>query len=290
VGAIKVTTALLKHWPLPTISTDGDKEQRGRVLVIAGSDEMPGAATLSAIASLHAGAGKLAVATSLAIRSLVAQSLPEARVIALNELHKAAAQMPAANDAILIGPGMESELDLHDFISSVEAEQPAAKWVLDAAALNAIHRLRIDNKEMSVRRVLTPHAGEMANLLNIEKQQVQERAAELASESARRWHACVVLKGAITYIAMPNGQLWVHQGGDAGLATSGSGDVLAGIIAGLLARGAACDQASAWGVTLHALAGKAAASQCGGNVGYLARDISRHVPAIIRQLDATLVQ
>jgi hydroxyethylthiazole kinase-like uncharacterized protein yjeF len=130
------------------------------------------------------------------------------------------------------------------------------------------------------RVLLTPHAGEMAKLTGLTKDAVVADPAAVAARAARRWNAVVALKGSVTYVATPAGRLWCHQGGNVGLASSGSGDVLAGIIAGLAARGAALEQAAAWGVALHAHAGDRLAKRI-GTLGFLAREIGAEIPGLL---------
>jgi NAD(P)H-hydrate repair Nnr-like enzyme with NAD(P)H-hydrate dehydratase domain len=128
--------------------------------------------------------------------------------------------------------------------------------------------------------LLTPHAGEMASLTGARKEVVEASPHTAALEAARAWNAVVALKGAVTHIAAPDGRTWRHEGGNAGLGTAGSGDVLGGIISGLMARGAALEQACAWGVALHAFAGVKLAARY-GTLGYLAREIPGEVPGIM---------
>jgi hydroxyethylthiazole kinase-like uncharacterized protein yjeF len=130
--------------------------------------------------------------------------------------------------------------------------------------------------------VVTPHAGEMAHLTGIAKEDIVAAPEKLAQAAAERWNAVVALKGARTQIAAPGGERWQHDGGNVGLATSGSGDVLAGIIAGLAARGATLAQATCWGVTLHAQAGERLAARM-GMLGYLARELADEIPALLEQ-------
>ncbi|MYM66947.1 NAD(P)H-hydrate dehydratase [Pseudoduganella sp. FT55W] len=133
--------------------------------------------------------------------------------------------------------------------------------------------------------LLTPHAGELASLTGADKDDIRAQPAAAAPLAAQRWQATVALKGALTVIADVNHQEWHHEGGNTGLAISGSGDVLAGIIAGLAARGAPLGQAAAWGVALHAMAGEQLALKHGPQ-GYLAREISTEVPALLRAMAA----
>jgi len=133
--------------------------------------------------------------------------------------------------------------------------------------------------------VMTPHHGEMAAMLDLELADVAARPLELAREFAERSGAVLVLKDADTYVASPEGEVWVHRDGPVGLGTSGSGDVLAGVIAGLCARGASPAQAAAWGVFLHGRAGAALEKRL-GPLGYLAREIAAEVPAAMAKLGA----
>jgi ADP-dependent NAD(P)H-hydrate dehydratase len=132
--------------------------------------------------------------------------------------------------------------------------------------------------------IVTPHAGEMAHLTGGDKRDILADPDRFAISAAERWNAVVALKGARTVIATPgDGKLWQHEGGNIGLATSGSGDTLAGIVAGLAARGATLAQAACWGVALHARAGERLAARF-GVLGYLAREIPAEVPALMEAL------
>jgi NAD(P)H-hydrate repair Nnr-like enzyme with NAD(P)H-hydrate dehydratase domain len=131
--------------------------------------------------------------------------------------------------------------------------------------------------------ILTPHAGEMAHLSGLPKEIIAEAPLAVAMEAAERWNACVALKGAPTFIAMPDGQSWRFDGGSPGLGTSGSGDTLAGLIGGLAARGLPPLQACAWGVLLHARAGDVLARRA-GPLGYLARELPAEVPALMHAI------
>ena len=284
-----VDDAVLRHWPLPVPAREGDKEERGRILVIGGSREMPGAVVLAATAALRAGAGKLTVATVQSIASLVAQSIPEARVIGLEEkasggmTEAAAASLPVEFDAVLIGPGMQDELAASAFVATLLPRLHGAKILLDACAMQTVRDPGQAHAIKPSTVLLTPHSGELAHLTGDTKESIEADASGAALRAARRWSAVVALKGATTVVANPAGQLWSHAGGNIGLAISGSGDTLAGIIAGLLARGAALEQAAVWGVGLHARAGNKLAARF-GPLGYLSREISAEVPALMHSL------
>ena len=278
-AAVRIDEAALRAWPLPRPDADSDKESRGRVLVIGGSRELSGAVVLAATAALRAGAGKLMVAVSEAGAGGVSQSLPEARVMGLGEAHDGSfvfdrrlGELAAKADALLVGPGMAG--DNAAFIAALVPHLHDGVLVLDAGAMDAVHQCA------NRRCLITPHAGEMAHLLGTDKASVEADPPATALDAARRLGVVVVLKGPLTCIADAQGRLWQHEGGNAGLGTSGSGDVLSGVIAGLAARGAPPEQAAAWGVALHARAGDRLA-RATGEIGYLARELPGEIPALM---------
>ncbi|WP_298925545.1 NAD(P)H-hydrate dehydratase [uncultured Ramlibacter sp.] len=282
--------ATLATWPLPALDSDADKEERGRILVLAGSREIAGAVLLAAMAALRVGAGKLAIATPASVAPHIAVAMPEARVIALPETPSGGLHMDGiallrqvleGADALVAGPGLMDEAASCAFITTLLPLVAGTPVVLDALAINAVRAHAAFGQPI----LLTPHAGEMAHLLDISKQAVCADPQAAALAAARRWNASVALKGATTWLATPEGTLWRHQGGNAGLATSGSGDTLAGAIAGLAARGAALEQACAWGVVLHAQAGERLAVRL-GPVGYLARELPLEMLAALTALQA----
>lgn len=292
--AANVTRALLRRIPLPRPNDDDDKDARGRVLVVGGSAHTPGAILLAGVAALRAGAGTLQLATVRSTAAALGVAVPESLVVALVETRsgeiageasgRALAERAEVADALLIGPGMTSDRAALALVRSlVRRLHDDATLVLDAAAVSA---LRADDEILLAlhgRAVLTPHAGEMATLLGIEKDTVEANAAAIALEVATRFGAVVALKGAVSWIAEPDGTLYRYTGGSVGLATSGSGDALAGIVAGLAARGTPAAHAAAWGVYLHGAAGQVLARRV-GPIGYLARELLDEVPGEMRKL------
>ena len=284
-----IDAALLRGWPLP-VPEGGDKNARGSIFVVAGAPQMPGAAVLCATAALRAGAGKLQIGTCASVAAHVGTAVPESLVVALEEtasgaivLGSAAAIVERANkaDALVIGPGMVDERASARLIAAVarELDVPA---VIDAAALACFSDDADAIARLGGRAVLTPHAGEMASMLACERDAVEADPASYAVDASRRFGAVVALKGETTYIAEPGGTLYRNERGNVGLATSGSGDVLAGVIGGLLARGAAPLVAAAWGVYLHARAGDVLAKRIG--FGFLARELSAEIPRLMAEL------
>ena len=290
--APQVDATLLRAWPLPPPQADGDKESRGRALIIGGSPQMPGGAWLAGVAALRAGAGKLAVATAGSVAAGLALRLPEARVIALPELESGGLAVEgverlddciAAADAVLVGPGLDDQPASFAFVRELLRRDAMAATkatlILDALAMN------VAGERFARPVVLTPHAGEMAHPTGLDKAAIGRDQHRVAAAAARQWNAVVVLKGSTTWIAAPDGRAWRHDGGSVGLATSGSGDTLAGIMAGLAARGAPIEQAAVWGVALHARAGDAIAARL-GPVGLLASELAAEVPAIMHALSS----
>jgi hydroxyethylthiazole kinase-like uncharacterized protein yjeF len=290
-----VDTSLLRGWPLPVPANDADKEDRGHVLVLGGSREMPGAVILAATAALRAGAGKLTIATGRSVAQLVALAIPESRVLGLAEndaggftVEAVAALDPLADkiSAILIGPGMRDEAATARLVHALlpRLDGTDTNVLLDAEAMGAVLHPPAGNPpfRFNVPVLLTPHAGEMAHLTGIAKDDICAAPDRHALDAAQHWNAVVALKGARTVIAAPGGERWQHEGGNVGLATSGSGDVLAGVIAGLAARGATLAQAATWGVALHARAGERLAERF-GKLGYMARELCDCIPALLEQ-------
>ena len=288
---IEIGEALLRSWPLP-VPDGGDKEERGRVIVVAGSREIPGAAVLAATAALRAGAGKVTIATPASIAQSIAFAVPESRVIALAETSRGGIAANAAAPleelvgkaaVVLIGPGLLNEDATCDIAAALLAMYRGTPIVLDAGAMGVVSSGRDELTPFASPVLMTPHAGEMASLTNGDKDEIAAEPVQAALDGARAWNAVVALKGAITHIAAPDGRVWRHEGGNSGLATSGSGDVLSGIIAGLIARGASLEQASAWGVALHARAG-CRLTERHGPIGYLARELAGEIPALMAAL------
>jgi hydroxyethylthiazole kinase-like uncharacterized protein yjeF len=273
--------AWMRSHPLP-MPGDGGKEERGSVLVVGGGLEMAGAVLLAGTAALRVGAGKLQLATVAGAVVALNVAMPEARVFALPETDgrpsaeaaEVLAEHVAGCDALLIGPGMMR--DEEGMARALLDLAPTQPMVLDAGALNAPK----DGGSWSGRLVLTPHAGEMARLLDREKSQIEADPLGAARQAAARFDVVVVMKGARTHVVAPDGGAGLYAGGGVGLGVSGSGDVLGGLIAGLLARGVPPFAAAAWGVFLHGEAGRRLASKI-GTLGFLAREIAAEVPALM---------
>jgi hydroxyethylthiazole kinase-like uncharacterized protein yjeF len=266
---------------------DGDKETKGRILIVAGSREVPGASILTATGSMRAGAGKLKIATSASVASQVGISMPEAMVVGLPEsgdgsLVHAAVDMIAKNaegmDCVVAGPGMPQG-EICKRISDALLES-ASPLVLDAALLHTLAPLEKRELERSSPPVLLPHSGELASLLDCGEDEVEADPVGCGHRAAQLYRAIVLVKGIVSHVVTPDGDCWTYEGGAPGLGVSGSGDTLAGIVGGLLARGATPLAALLWAVWLHGEAGASLAKRV-GPIGFLAREIPGEIPALL---------
>lgn len=287
----ELTPARLRALALPSLDDSADKDARGRVLIVGGCAENPGGLLLAAEAAMRAGAGKLQLATAESVAPAVAVAVPEARVFALaaagtEGVHPRAAADVAERadrvDALLVGPGLVDEDAAGRLTRGVLERIAKPAVVLDAGGLAALrdHPRALANLEG--RAVLTPHAGEMAQLLGMERDEIEADPRAAARRAAEAFGAVVALKGPETILVSPDGRTFCYNGGGVGLATSGSGDVLGGIVVGLLARGADPLHAAAWGVYLHGEAGNALTRRH-GSVGFLARELPGEVPRILHR-------
>ena len=284
-----ITSEVLRKIPLPMPDEDGDKEARGRVMVIGGGRETPGAVVLAGVAALRAGAGKLQVATGASNAPLVAAALPEARVFALSETRAGKLSSAACAklevhlskaQCVCLGPGMIEDESVARFVEATLRMCGEVPVVLDAGAVACLGDGRGLLHALGGRAVVTPNAEELEELFGGEPGGGPLGVARRAAEDFR---AVVVLKGRETFVVSPDGAAYVNRAGSVGLATSGSGDVLAGVIAGLIARGAEPAHAAAWGVHLHALAGERLSRRM-GLLGFLARELPAEIPALMSEL------
>jgi hydroxyethylthiazole kinase-like uncharacterized protein yjeF len=288
---IAVTPALLRRWPLPAPSEEADKEARGAALIIGGTTETPGALLLAGVAALRAGAGKLQLAAPGTTAIALGVAIPEARVFSLPETSaghldrhagQRAAEYSAGADAVLVGPGLLAEDPTQKMMEVLLPRISRNALVLDALALSALrggrYRFSADAPVL-----LTPNAMEIARLTGETRDAVEADPAGIAAGVSRALDVVVALRGATTWIATPDGESFEYTTGKVGLATSGSGDVLAGIAVGLLARGATAEQAGAWAAYLHGEAGNRLARSV-GRIGFLARELLADVPLLMNQL------
>lgn len=284
-GAISdITIEVLKTFPLPDYGAEADKSTRGKLLLVAGSRRIPGAAILAARAALRSGCGTVRVAAPESIALHIGIAMPELMILPLPEtfgnispdaLTLLEAQFDTC-DAAVIGPGFDENEQSDEFARQFIARCPLPLLV-DAQALCALGKKK---DKASTPRIFTPHDGEIAALNGAAPG--DDRAA-VARDLAKARHAVVAFKGRETHIAAPDGTVYRNTAGSRALGTAGSGDALSGIIGSLLAQGIDAFAATIWGVHLHALAGEALAEDLGSD-GVLARDFIDRLPQVIRYL------
>jgi ADP-dependent NAD(P)H-hydrate dehydratase len=280
---------LLRSFPLPRHPDDGDKEERGRLLVIGGSRELAGAALLAGIGGLRAGAGKLQIATAASIAVQLSVAIPEARVIGCEETEEGCLaavsiepmlQWVGGADGVVMGCGLQHGPPLEDMLDGLLASGLDKPLVLDAAVLGSLAPRAETLSAWRGGSVLLPHAREMSRLLECETEEVDADPLAAARRAAETFGSVALIKGQYSYIVHPDGRAFCFEGGGVGLATSGSGDALAGIVGGLVARGADPLTATLWGVYLHGEAGRLLSKEI-GRVGFLARELLDRVPQLM---------
>jgi NAD(P)H-hydrate epimerase len=250
----------------------------GHVAVIAGSPGRSGAAVLCARAAIRAGAGLVTVMTDPETAKLVHAGSIESMTYADTDL----GEFLANKSAVLVGPGLpDDERAYENTRAIVEAlELPS---IIDASALNAYAGRAADLNPRNLPRVITPHPGELARLLNTDTQSINADRIQAAREAARITRCVVVLKGYQTLVAEPDGHVYVNPTGNPGMATGGMGDVLAGILAALLARDTDPLDAACTAVYLHGLAGDLLRDEM-GDTGLAAMDVAEKVPMAIQRV------
>ena len=290
------TAAQASQWmpPRPPFSHKGSY---GRVLVVAGSTGMTGAAALTSEAALRAGAGLVTLATPKHLNPILEGLLPEVMTLPLPETDAGSLSVSATstilefavktNSIVAIGPGLSQHPETVSFVHQLIRENREQgldlRMVIDADGLNALAHVRETLSLLNSEAVLTPHPGEMARLTNTAVPTLEKDRIGTAQQFTSEHGVTLVFKGAPTVTSDPNSNLWVNSTGNPGMATGGMGDVLTGVIAGLMAQGISSESAAALGVYLHGLAGDIAAERLGMH-GLTASDVLKAVPQTISSL------
>ncbi len=261
------------------------------IFILAGSRGLTGAAALCSNAAMRSGAGLVTLGIPVSLNSIMSRKLTEVMTISLPETDKITLSLKAekeilkkykASNVVVLGPGLSQHPETQKLINKLilKINKP---MILDADALNAISKNSGALKKIKTEYVITPHEGEMARLINKSREYIKNNRLIVAKKFSRDYNAVVVLKGAGTIVAAPNGDYYINNTGNPGMATAGSGDVLAGIIAGFLGQGLKAFDASAIGVYVHGLAGDLAAKDK-GEIGLIAGDILENIPYAIKIL------
>jgi NAD(P)H-hydrate epimerase len=278
---------------LPDRPAGANKGTFGKALVVAGSRNYLGAARLTAEACYRAGAGLVTIACPASVQAIIAPSIAEATWLPLDDEDGALSDEAtneivaalAGYDVLVIGPGLSLGGDVSKVVPAVLSRVPAnvRGCVVDADGLNALAGTDSWPNSVTSPLILTPHPGEMARLLQSTVGDVQDGRLRAAVDAAVRWRHTVVLKGAHTIVAAADGRAAVSPHANPLLATAGTGDVLAGTIAGLLAQGLEAFEAAACGVYVHALAAEEIGDQYAGR-GMLASDLLPAIPQAMRTI------
>jgi ADP-dependent NAD(P)H-hydrate dehydratase len=284
-----VSRETLAAWPLP--ESGESKYGRGQLIVVGGAVRSPGAVMLAGLAALRVGAGRLTLAVGASVAPHVAVAVPESGVVPLDETPDgsisgfsldAASDDLGAADVVLLGPGLD-EVDealvmvreLHRFVGDDTIV------VLDAFGLGVVPKVPDLPEQLGGRLVLTPNKFEAALLLERESDDGLDLDRDIP-EIARRFGAVVTCFGVV---ASPDGRVWHIEAHEPGLGTSASGDVLAGAIAGLCARGATPEQAAVWATYLHVAAGRVLGERI-APLGYLASELLLELPGVLAEASA----
>jgi NAD(P)H-hydrate epimerase len=279
---------------LPKRPLQANKGTFGRVLLIAGSINYIGAAYLASSSALRVGAGLVTLATPTSLQPILAAKLTEVTYLPLPEAQRGIISPSAAKlihqnlnsyNTLLLGCGLGQGLASVEFVENtlLRARAIPLPLVLDADALNNLARLPEWWQRLTGDAILTPHPGEMARLIGVSVAEVQMDRLDIATRAATAWNKTIVLKGAYTVIAAADGRTRTYPVANPGLASAGTGDVLSGIIAGLLAQGTSLFDAASLGVFLHGEAGEMVRAQL-GDAGMLANDLIPVLPLVIKQL------
>ena len=289
----------IANW-LPPRPTYSHKGTYGRVFVLAGSTGMTGAAALASQAALRAGAGLVTLGIPESLNSTLEAKLSEVMTIPLPETTEGSLAL-AAKPQILefiertvsilaIGPGLSQHPETVNLIQSLVRE-PDHPTIIDADGLNALAEGQIDRpptcskannllSSLPSQTILTPHPGEMARLTGLSVPYIERDRIGVAQEFAQEYGVTLILKGVPTVIAHDTGEVWLNSTGNPGMATGGMGDVLTGLIAGLMAQGVPIPEAAVLGVYLHGLAGDSSAKMTGMH-GLIAGDVLETIPEAI---------
>ncbi len=294
--AESVTTELItESWAktvLPRRPLNANKGSFGRVLITAGSLNYIGAAYLACCGAQRAGAGLVTLATAGSLQPILAAKLTEVTYLPLPESQPGSISVEAGDvitrqsnqyDVLLMGCGLGQDPSTVEFVSSLILEKELPLPVLDADALNILPKIPEWWQWLTEDAILTPHPGEMARLCGLSIDEIQSDRLGITRRFAAEWHQTIVLKGAYTVIATTDGRCRVSPFANPGLASAGTGDVLAGVIAGLVAQGLTPFDAASLGVYLHGRAGEMVKEKL-GDTGMIASDLLPVLPLTIKQL------
>ena len=269
---------------------DTHKGDVGRVFLLAGSRELSGAAALCVTGALRVGAGLVTLGLPASLHPPMVQKLTESMFKVLPETKEGSLSLQGfpdivstceRMDAVAIGPGLSQQTQTKELVRQLLPKIPKP-LVLDADGLNAVAEDLSVFQKLLLPIIITPHPGEMGRLIRQSAEDIQRDRERTAKEFAKRYKVVVVLKGHHTVVASYDGSVYINDTGNPGMASGGCGDVLTGMIAGLLGQRLSLFDAARLGVYLHGLAGDLAAQEK-GTIGLIATDLADRIPQAIRE-------
>ena len=281
---------MIPHGLLKPRAPETHKGDLGHVLVVAGSSGLTGAAALCSLGALRAGTGLVTLGIPKSLQDVYAEKLTEVMTTPLPETPQRSLSLKALPEllsliervtVVAIGPGLSQQRETKECVRRL-LPRLTKPTVVDADALNALAEDLSVLKRLTLPVIVTPHPGEMGRLIRLSASDVQRDRERIAKEFATTQRVVVVLKGHRTVVANVDGELYVNDTGNPGMATGGMGDVLTGVIAGLLGQGLSLFDAARLGVYLHGLAGDLAAEEI-GEVGLIASDALDRIPEALEQ-------
>ncbi|TAK63426.1 MAG: NAD(P)H-hydrate dehydratase [Bacteroidetes bacterium] len=278
---------------LPVRPFNAHKHSVGKIFILAGSRGLTGAAAMASESAMRTGAGAVILGTPKSVYPILAKKLTEVMVEPLDETPEGCLSEMALStiqkhiqwsDIVVIGPGLSRVSETQQLILTL-ISKCAKPMVIDADGLNALaEKSEMLRKRRSGNIILTPHVGELSRLIRLSSEEIESDRVEIARKTAKRFNVTLVLKGAPTVTATPEGTVSINSTGNPGMATAGSGDVLTGIIAGLWGQGMVPCQAAAVGVYLHGRAGDIAKEKF-GEKSLLAMDIQQFLKEAMREVE-----
>ncbi len=273
---------------LPKRNADSNKGDFGRVAVVAGSSGMTGAAVLSAYAALRSGCGLVTLITAESQRGIAAGFYPEIMTVGVSEKDGIISSDAAEEildrikncDVVVFGPGLGRGREIRLLLKKILREYENT-LIIDADGLNALSENKQVLKKRKCNVILTPHPGEMSRLCGLSVSEVQNDRLNTAKNFAKGYDVCLVLKGMGTVVATGCGEAYLNGTGNCGMATAGTGDVLAGMIGSFSAQGMSAFDAAKLGVFVHGLSGDLAKNEK-GTFGLIASDVAEKIPQAIR--------
>lgn len=279
---------------LPKRPADGHKGTFGKTFIVAGSKNYIGATALSGESAYRSGAGLVTIGTTSQIVPIIASQLREPTFVHLPDtggaISKSAIdtviEKAQGYNALLVGCGLGQHPSTIEFVQTLFATENLPPLIIDADALNSLSKKQNWWESLPAETIITPHPGEMGRLTNLSAKDINANRWEIAAEKAQKWNLIVVLKGAHTIIASPDGDVGVIPFKTDALGTAGTGDVLAGLIAGMRAQGISAFDSAITGTYIHALAGIIASKTIGNSRAVIAGDVLNAIGLAFKQVES----